>query len=119
MAQTPEKEEQSQALEERIESLTKELSGLINAAGTAEREELREYAVSLLQGETETVGGEEPPPAAETPSSSFNAVALSIPFVLIGMILLPLFPPVGLFLLVFALLMGLWGWVSALLFGRK
>ena len=46
MARAPEKEEPSRELEEKIESLTKELSGLINAAGTKEREELRDYAVS-------------------------------------------------------------------------
>jgi hypothetical protein len=119
VAREPEKEEHSQELEEKIESLTKELSGLINAAGTRGREELRDYAVSLLQGETETTVVEEPPPvAAETPSAPFNPLALSIPFFLIGAFLLLLFPPVGIFLLLFAVVMALGGGLSALLCKR-
>jgi len=73
-------EEHSRELEEKIEDLTRELSGLINAAGTKGRDELRDYAVSLLQGETETTVVEEPPPARETAPSPFNPLALSIPF---------------------------------------
>ena len=118
MARAPEKEEPSRELEEKIESLTKELSGLINAAGTKEREELRDYAVSLLQGETETVVAEEPPPVGDMSTSSSNPLALSIPFFLLGAFLLLLFPPVGICLLVFALMLALWGGVSALLFKR-
>jgi hypothetical protein len=115
----PEKEEHSQELEEKIEGLTKELSGLINAAGTEGRDELRDYAISLLQGETETSVVEEPPPVANSPASSFNPLALAIPFFLIGVFLLLLVPPVGIFLLVVALIMVLWGGLSVLLFGRK
>jgi hypothetical protein len=119
VARESEKEEEhSRELEEKIETLTRELSGLINAAGTKGREELRDYAVSLLQGETETTVGEEPPPARETASSPFNPLALSIPFFFIGAFLLLLFPPVGIFLLAFAVLMALWGGLSVLLFKR-
>jgi len=118
VARKPEKEEHSRELEEKIEDLTKELSGLINAAGTKEREELRDYAVSLLQGGTETGTGGEPPPARENPSSPFNPLALSIPFFLIGAFLLLLFPPVGIFLLLFALVLALWGGLSVLLLKR-
>ena len=49
-----------QDVENTIEDLTKELSRLINEAGADGREELRDYAVSLLQGETETTQTEEP-----------------------------------------------------------
>ncbi len=121
MARESEKEEErSQELEEKIESLTRELSGLINAAGTKGREELRDYAVSLLQGETETTASaEEPPQERETASSSFNPLALSIPFFLIGVFLLLLFPPVGIFLLLFSVGMALWGGLSALLLRRQ
>lgn len=117
MARESEKEEErSRELEERIEVLTRELSGLINAAGPKGREELRDYAVSLLQGETETSAVEDLHPAAkETPSSPFNPVALSIPFFLIGALLLLLFPPVGIFLFVIAVIMALWGGLSVLL----
>jgi hypothetical protein len=120
VARESEKEEEhSRELEEKIETLTRELSGLINAAGTKGREELRDYAVSLLQGETETTVGEEPPPARETASPPFNPLALSIPFFLIGAFLLLLFPSVGIFLLAFAVLMALWGGLSVLLFKRQ
>ncbi|MBI3302199.1 MAG: hypothetical protein HYZ72_09025 [Deltaproteobacteria bacterium] len=118
MAREPEKEEHSRELEEKIEGLTRELSGLINAAGTKGREELRDYAVSLLQGETETSVAEESASVQGPSSASFNPLALSIPFFLIGAFLLLLFPPIGIFLLLFALLMGLWGGLSALLFKR-
>jgi len=119
VARESEKEEKrSQELEERIENLTRELSGLINAAGPKGREELRDYAVSLLQGETETSAVEDPHPAKETPSSPFNPVALSIPFFLIGALLLLLFPPVGIFLFFIAVIMALWGGLS-ILFRRK
>lgn len=110
------KEEHSQELEEKIEDLTKELSGLINAAGTKGRDELRDYAISLLQGETEeTTLNISPQQVADTSPPSFNPLALSIPFFLIGFMLLLLFPPVGVFLLLIALMMGIWGALSALI----
>jgi len=108
-----------QDVENTIEDLTKELSRLINEAGTDGREELRDYAISLLQGETETTQTEEPvgeDPAQ--PSAPFSPVALSIPFLLIGIILLPLFAPVGLLMLLLAIIMGVGGWL-ALMFRRK
>ena len=117
MTVTPEsgKEEPSQELEDKIESLTKELSGLINEAGIHGREELRDYAVSLIQGETETTLIEEPPQEDESQQeSAFNPLALSIPFVLMGFILLLLFPPIGLFMLFFAAVMAVGGWLYML-----
>lgn len=120
VAREPEKEEQSRELEEKIEGLTKELSGLINAAGTQGREELRDYAVSLLQGETEAIVAEGSPPLEESSPSAapFSPLALSIPFFLMGGFLLLLFPPVGISLLLFALVMAVWGGLSALLCKR-
>jgi hypothetical protein len=114
-----EKEEHSQELEERIEDLTRELSGLINASGTEGRAELRDYAISLLQGATETSTVEEQPLPATNVSSSFNPFALAIPFFLIGAFLLLLFPPIGLFLIMGAVIMMLWGGLVALLFRKR
>ena len=120
MAPESEKEEPSQALEDRIESLSKELSGLINDAGRQGREELRDYAVSLIQGETETTLIEEPPQEELSDhNTGLNPVALSIPFVLIGLILLVLFPPVGLFMLLFAVVMAVGGGLYSMLLNRK
>ena len=120
VAPESEKEEPSQELEDKIESLTKELSGLINEAGTHGREELRDYAVSLIQGETETTLIEDPSQEDESREQepAFNPLALSIPFVLMGFILLLLFPPVGLFMLFFAVVMAVGGWLY-MLFKRK
>ena len=120
VAPESEKEEPSQELEDKIESLTKEISGLINEAGTHGREELRDYAVSLIQGETETTLIEDPSQEDESSEQepAFNPLALSIPFVLMGFILLLLFPPVGLFMLFFAVVMTVGGWLY-MLFKRK
>lgn len=121
VASESKKEEPSQDLEDRIESLSKELSGLINEAGTHGREELRDYAVSLIQGETETTLIEEPHQEDESGEQGpgFNPLALSIPFVLMGFILLLLFPPVGLFMLFFAVLMAVGGGLYTMFLKRK
>lgn len=113
-----EKEESGQDLEDKIERLTKELSSLINEAGTQRREELREYAVSLIQIETTLV---EEPAEREVSKQElvFNPLALSIPFVLIGILLLLLFPPVGAVMLLFAAVMAVGGGLYTLLFHRK
>ncbi len=119
MTEKAHKSAPSQDVENKIDDLTKELSRLINEAGTDGREELRDYAVSLLQGETETTQTEEPAGEDQAePSSPFSPVALSIPFFLIGIILLPLFAPVGLVMLLLAIVMGVGGWF-ALMFRRK
>ncbi len=120
MAPESEKEEYGQDLEDKIERLTKELSGLINEAGTQGREELLEYAVSLIRTETETAPVEEP--AQQEVSKQklvFNPLALSIPFVLIGILLLLLFPPVGAVMLLFAVVMAVGGGLYTLLSHRK
>ncbi len=119
MAEDAHKPASGQDVENTIEDLTKELSRLINEAGTDGREELRDYAISLLQGETETTQTEEPVGEdSAQPSTPFSPVALSIPFLLIGIILLPLFAPVGLLMLLLAIIMGVGGWL-ALMFRRK
>lgn len=114
MPKKHDQEERSQDVEERIEDLTKELSELINASGAKGRDELRDYAISLLQGETET-STVEAAPAPTNASSAFNPFALAIPFFLIGAFLLLLFPPIGLFLILGAVIMMIWGGLVALL----
>lgn len=119
MAENAPKPASGQEVEERIEDLTKEISSLINKAGTDGRDELRDYAVSLLQSETETTVPEEASGEGRTENSGpFNPIALSIPFLIIGIILLPLFAPVGLFMLLAAVVMGIGGGL-ALMFGRR
>ncbi len=121
VAPESEKKESGQEREDKIERLTKELSGLINEAGTQGREELRDYAVSLIQAETETTLVEE---AAEQPqggrqTGGMGLLALSIPLFLIGIFLLLLFPPVGMVMLLFAGVMVVGGGLYTLLFHRK
>lgn len=110
--------EQRQALEERIEDLAKELSELINASGAKGREELRDYAISLLQGGTETSSREAGVPPTQS-SSPFNPFALAIPLLLVGLFLLLLFPPIGLLLILGAVVMMIWGGVLALFVKKR
>lgn len=120
MAPESEKYDPGQDREAEIERLTQELSGLINEAGTQGREELREYALSLIQAETETIHVEEPPQQEEPKQELvFNPLALSIPLVLLGILLLLLFPPVGVVILLFAVVMAVGGGLYTLLFHRR
>lgn len=119
MAPERKKEEETQVLEERIEGLTREISQLIGTAEAKGREELREYAISLLQGETETGPVVEAVPAAVGSTNPFNPLGVSLPLFLIGGILLFLFPPVGVILLAAAVLMGMWAVLWSLLSHRK
>ncbi len=114
-----EKEEETQTPEERIESLTKEISQLIGTTETQEREELREYAISLLQGETETGPVVEAAPAAVESTNPFNPLAISLPLFMVGGLLIFLFPPVGVILLSAAVLMGMWGVLWSVFSRRK
>lgn len=118
MAPEREKEEETQALEEKIEGLIREISQLINTAEAKGREELREYAISLLQGETEASSVVEVVPAAVEGANPFNPLGISLPLFLVGGLLLFLFPPVGVILLAAAVLMGMWG-VLWSLFSRR
>ena len=120
VAPESDKHDPGQDREAEIERLTQELSGLINEAGTQGREELREYALSLIQAETETTHVEEPPQQEEPKQELvFNPLALSIPLVLLGILLLLLFPPVGVVILLFAVVMAVGGGLYTLLFHRR
>ena len=119
MAPEHEKEEETQALEGKIEGLTREISQLISTAEAKGREELREYAISLLQGETETSPVVEAVPAAVGSTNPFNPLGISLPLFLVGGILFFLFPPVGVILLAAAVLMGMWAVLWSLLSRRK
>lgn len=119
MVPEDEKEEETQTPEEKIEGLTKEISQLISTTEAKGREELREYAISLLQGETETGSVAEAAPAAVGSTNPFNPLGISLPLFLVGGLLLFLFPPVGVILLAAAVLMGTWGVLWSLFSRRK
>lgn len=73
------------------------MADAINDSGTAGRGEARDYAIDLLKDEvdTEVVASREQRPEGEAPPS-LNPFALGLPFILLGVILMPLFSIVGL-----------------------
>jgi hypothetical protein len=113
-------DDKGRGAEEEIEGLTREISELIRSADTRGRAELRDYAISLLQGETETTELAERKPGGGGGSGGvgFNPLALAIPFFLMGGFLLPVFPPVGVLLVLAALATAGWGVMWTLLFRK-
>lgn len=90
----------------------------MNELPTADRDELRAYAVGLVReevrGEEETVEGNR-----ETRPASFNPLGMGIPVLLVGAFLIFLFPPVGMLLILAAAVLVIWGLVATLFSGRK
>ena len=100
-----------------IESLARDLARTISTAPPGQREQLRDMAVHLLRDEVELA----PPPsdlAAAPSTASTNPFAIGIPLLLVGFVMLILFPPVGLLLCAAAALMMLWG-VASVVFARR
>lgn len=98
----------------RVEALARELADTINAGQVEGREQLREVALSLLREEVrlnEPLVPAAPPPAA----GSFNPFGIGIPLILMGGVLVFLFPPVGLLMFAAAALMIAWGVGTTLL----
>ena len=101
-----------------IEELTRQIAAVVNSAGE-DRQNLRDYAIGLLEEETESADA----PAARveiTDASRFNPLALALLLVLVALPLLVsiVFFPVGLAVLVLAAIMGVWG-LLATAFGRR
>jgi len=110
-------DDRARILEDRIEDLARALADTINEAEVAGRPgirgELRDVAISVLQDgvalpEPESVT------APETAGEPFNPLAMGIPFVLLGVVLFFLFPPVGMALLAAAAAMIVWGLLASL-----
>ena len=114
-------DDRARILEERVEDLARALADTINEAEVAGqpgiRNDLRDVAISVLQ---DVVVLPEPQPVGAPASSNepFNPIAMGIPFVLLGVVLFFLFPPVGMALLVAAAAMIVWG-VLASLWSRR
>lgn len=101
------------ALERRVEALAREIAETINTGQVEEREGLRDLAVNLLRDEVQVI---EPPGQVERQSAgSFNPFGIGIPFVLMGMVLVFLFPLVGLLMFAAAAVMIAWGIGTTLL----
>lgn len=84
------------AVDSRVEQLTRELAEAINEAEVKGRVVMRDYAIDLLR---DSVGSEVTPetatPAGGAKAPPLNPFALGIPVLLIGVVLTFIFPPVG------------------------
>jgi hypothetical protein len=103
--------------EARVEALVRELADTINAGNVEGRERLREVALGLLRDEVQL---SEPQPAAVSAAAAgtFNPFGIGIPLILMGSVLVFLFPPVGLLMFAAAAIMIAWG-VGATLLRRS
>jgi hypothetical protein len=99
---------------ERIEALAREIADTINEGPIGKREELRDVAGTVLR---EDVQINEPPPLEPLPEAagSFNPFGIGIPLILMGAVMVFLFPPVGLLLFGAAAVMIAWGVATTLL----
>jgi hypothetical protein len=102
-------------LEERIEGLAAEIVELIESGAAESRRDLRDLAIGFLR-ERQDAGANETPVATAARVAPFNPIALGIPLLLVGVVLLGLFPPVGLLIAFFAVVMLVWGFLAALRF---
>jgi hypothetical protein len=101
------------AREQRVEALARELAKTINETDREGREALREVAVNLLQEPTDVVSLSSPEPAAT--ATPFNPFGIGIPLILMGAVLVFLFPLVGLLMFGAAAVMLAWGLGTSLL----
>ena len=106
------------ALEQRIEALAHDIATTINDGQSEAREALRDVAVSILRDEVQPDAPAPAPPSGGIGGQSFNPFGIGIPLCLMGVVLIFLFPPVGLLLFGAAALMIAWG-VGATLFARS
>jgi hypothetical protein len=107
---------QNPTLEERVANLTEEVAQLINTAAADVRKDLRDLAIGVLREVVEDA----PPVIVQRPASAtFNPLGLAIPLLLVGGMLVFLFPPVGLAIFGLAGLMLVWGVGVSLLSRRR
>lgn len=101
--------------ENQIEGSARDLARKISAAPAGERERLRDMAVHLLRDEVEITA---PIDVTETATGTVNPFAIGIPLILVGGVMLVMFPPVGLLLFGAAAVMMVWG-VATVFFVRR
>jgi len=106
--------ENDRVRERRIEALAREIADTINAGRAEGREELQEIAINVVRDEVQII---EPPPAVAAPAATgtFNPLGIGIPLILMGGVLIFLFPPVGLLMFAAAAVMIAWGVGTTLL----
>jgi hypothetical protein len=98
---------------QRVETLACQIAETINAGEVESRERLRDAAINLLRDGVQL--SEPRVQAASQPAGSFNPFAIGIPFMLMGAVLVFLFPLVGLLMFAAAGLTIAWGVGTTLL----
>ena len=105
--------------EERVIALAREIAETINAGTIEGRDVLREMAVSLVRDGVQINDEPVPTPGAPAPSTAtFNPFGIGIPLILMGAVLVFLFPLVGLLMFAAAAVMIAWG-MGAILLARN
>ncbi len=116
MADSNNSDPDSRTNDERVEALAKELADRLRAMPN--RQELTDYAVSILKESNEDAGASEQAAAMverAAKNDPFNPIAFAIPLLVIGAILCAtgILAGVGLGVIGIALLMVLWGLIVA------
>lgn len=112
-----------EALRVQVEQCARELARVINRGESEWRMAFRDAAIELLCDTVETV-----PPvlhaldtteaaADAVPTQTSNPIAIAIPLVMVGAVMVILFPPIGLLLFAAAGVMVVWG-LASVFFGR-
>jgi hypothetical protein len=107
---------ESRGVEDRVEKLAAEIASLIDHAELGERKDLRDLAIGVLRERVGDAGGPQPLPASAAAPQAFNPLGIGLPLLLVGGVLVFLFPPIGLLILLLAAAMLVWGLVAALRF---
>lgn len=96
------------APEEEIERLAQEIGRLIRSVELQRREDLKEFAYTLIREEMIEAGGGEPV-AERSPPGPFNPLGTGILILILGAALSFIFGPVGLLLMAGGLIFVVWG----------
>lgn len=112
MAESDKPDSDSQADEERVEELARELAERLRSMPN--RQELTDYAVSLLKESNEDAGASEQAAAMverAKRNDPFNPIAFAIPLLVIGAVLCAtgILFGIGLAVIAIAILMVVWG----------
>jgi hypothetical protein len=111
-------EGEQRAPEGRVIALAREITATINAGDVEEREVLLEMAVSLVRDGVQAGARSPTPGALPSTTGTFNAFGIGIPLIMMGGVLVFLFPLVGLLMFAAAAVMLMWG-VGATLLARN
>ena len=97
------------AQEERVVALAREIAETINGGTVEGRDVLREMAVNLVRDGVQINQPVDPASPPVSGTGTFNPLGIGIPLVLMGGVLVFLFPLVGLLMFAAATVMIVWG----------